>query len=67
MHIIDAYYRRIFYNEKVAFETSGDVPPTKMNHFSITNPIFKVAKAPRPKNTYLHKKCHSQVIFDYFY
>ena len=37
--------------EKVVFWTSGDVPPTKMNHFSATNAILIVPKAPR------HHKC----------
>ena len=37
--------------EKVGFCRSGDVLPTKMNHFSTTNLILKVPKAPR------HQKC----------
>ena len=28
--------------ERVVFETFGNVLPTKMNHFSIRNPIFDV-------------------------
>ena len=44
-YIIDAHYRRIYYNEKVRFQTSGDVPPTKMNMCSTRNPIFDVPEA----------------------
>ena len=35
--------------EKVVFYTSGDVPSTKMNHFSTRNPISRVPKAQRHK------------------
>ena len=52
-HIIDAYYTHIlqthiidaYYNEKASFQTFGDVPPTKINHFSTRNPIFDVPEA----------------------
>ena len=30
---------------KVVFCSSGDVPPTKMNHFSMRNPIFDTPEA----------------------
>ena len=40
--------------KQVAFQTSGDVPPTKMNHFSTKNQMFDV-----PEGQTLEKKTFS--------